>query len=45
MLMNYHIVGFVLGSMCVGDLVQLDLSSLPVLLLSYEYTKVSQKLS
>ena len=28
MLLNYHIRRFVLGSLCVGDLVRLDLSSL-----------------
>jgi len=27
-LLNYHICRFVLGSLCVGDLVQLGLSSL-----------------
>jgi len=27
-LLNYHIGRFVLGSLCVGDLVRLDLSSI-----------------
>ena len=30
MLLNYHIGRFVLGSLCVGDLVQLGLSSVHV---------------
>ena len=30
MLLNYHIGRFVLGSLCVGDMVRLDLSSVRV---------------
>jgi len=30
MLLNYHIGRFVLGSLCVGDLVQLGLSSIRI---------------
>ena len=42
MLLNYHICRFVLGSLCVGDLVRLDLSSVRVAGFSLQHSNTQR---